>query len=214
MNLGEIKTDLLTWLTVTARDVDENGVDQGPLPVEFGRSPKKVRTDPFVLVYRGPITKSGWDFPGYTFNESTGQYIEQMRGVRRLPIRFSFRAFNQSWEKSAAQFAEDFRNNLQSTESLTALAQTKLTLQNSSDLIATDYEMSGKLISQVEMTVYFGAAGYQRTPVYDAGYFQTVNFEGQNYLLDIDGNPIEDALGNPVIDLNILEFSVDSRIEP
>jgi hypothetical protein len=140
--------------------------------------------------------------------------IEQMRGVRTLPIRFSFRTFNQSWGKNARQFAEDFRNNLQSTESLEALQQTKLTLQRSSDLVAADYEMSGKLISQVDLTVYFGAAGYQRLPSYDASYIQTVNFEAQNYLLDQYGNPIGDVLGNPVVDLDIREFSVDARIAP
>ena len=73
---------------------------------------------------------------------------------------------------------------------------------------------SGKLISQVDMTVYFGLCGYQRTPSYDAGFVRTVNFEGQNYLLDQHGNPIEDALGNPVVDFDIREFSVDARIAP
>jgi hypothetical protein len=211
MDLGEIRTDLLTWLAITAVDVDNGGT---ALPVEFGRMPKKVRTSPFVLAYLGPIGKHGWDFPSYVLNEVTGENVEQMRGVRTLPIRLSFRSFSQEWGKNARQFAEDFRNNMHSTESLEALAQTKLTLRSSSDQVATDYEMSGKLISQVELTVYFGAAGYQRTPAYDAGYVQTVNFEGQNYLLDQYGNPIEDALGNPVIDLDILEFSVDSRVEP
>ena len=211
MDLAAIATGLEAWLAVTAVDVD-NG--NAPLPVEFGRSPKVVQVSPFVLVYLGPIGKIGWDFPGYTFNETTGQYIQQMRGVRRMPVRFSFRSFSQEWGLNARQFAEDFRNNLQSTESLELLGDAKLALQSSSDLVSTDYAMSGKLISQVDMTVYFGLCGYQRTPSYDAGFLQTVNFEGQNYLLDQHGNPIEDAAGNPVVDLDIREFSVDARIAP
>jgi hypothetical protein len=211
MDLGEIATDLQTWMAITCLDVDGGGA---PLPVEFGRTPNKVHTSAFVRVYLGPIIKHGYDFPRYVLNQSTGAYVEQMRGVRTLPIRFQFRTFNQSWGKNARQFAEDFRNNLQSTESLEALQQTKLTLQRSSDLVAADYEMSGKLISQVDLTVYFGAAGYQRQASYDAGFIRTVNFEGQNYLLDIHGNPIEDAGGNPVVELDIREFTVDARIAP
>lgn len=211
MDLAEIAADLETWMATTATDIDNGGT---ALPVEFGRSPNKFRTDPFVRVYLGPIVKHGYDFPRYVLNESNGQFIEQMRGERTLPIRFQFRTFNQSWGKNARQFAEDFRNALQSTESLEALAQTKLTFRSSSDLIATDYEMSGKLISQVDLTVFFGAAGYQRSASYDASYIQTVNFEAQSYLLDVNGNPIEDLGGNPVVDLNIREFSVDARIAP
>ena len=211
MDLGEIATDLQTWMTITCVDVDAGG---SALPVEFGRMPNKVHTSAFVRVYLGPILKHGYDFPRYVLNESNGQFIEQMRGERTLPIRFQFRTFNQEWGKNARQYAEDFRNNLQSSASLQALEQTKLTLQRSSDLVAADYEMSGKLISQVDLTVYFGAAGYQRQASYDAGFIRTVNFEGQNYLLDVDGNPIRDGAGNPIVDLDIREFSVDSRRQP
>ena len=56
MDLAAIATGLEAWLAVTAVDVD-NG--NAPLPVEFGRSPKVVQVNPFVLVYLGPIGKIG-----------------------------------------------------------------------------------------------------------------------------------------------------------
>jgi hypothetical protein len=210
VDLGAIKTDLETWLNVVARDKD-NGT---PLPVQFGRKPTLALIDPFVLVYLGPIGKTGWDFPRYTHDSLTDEYNEQMRGERKLPIRFSFRSFDQEWGRNARQFAEDFRNDLQSTASLEALSATKLSFQQSTDLVETDYDFSGRLISQVDMTVIFGAAGYQRTPATDAGYIWDVNMQAQNHIVDQWGNPVYDSLQNPVIDLDVRDISVTGSLAP
>jgi len=211
MDLAALATGIETWLGVTALDVDGGGT---ALPVEFGRLPKKVHTSPFVLVYLGPIGKLGWDISRYTYNSTTGANIEQMHGARRMPVRISFRAFNQGWGKSARQFAEDFRVRHRKPESLETLRDAGMALWDSTDLIDTDYEYSGRLISQCDMTVYIGVWAYERSAATDAGFLQTVNFEGQSYLLDQHGNPIKDGTGNWVVDLNIKEFSVDARIEP
>lgn len=197
MDLATLSTALESWLNVTA--VDVNGTVPVPLPVEFGRIPKKVHTKPFVLVYLGPISQYGIDFPRYTYDELTDEYVEQMRGVRRIPVRFSFRSFDQGWGKNARQYAEDFRIRLTKQSAMEALGDAKLSLQETSDLVETDYEYSGRLISQVDMTVYFGIAAYERLGTDDAGYIRHVNITQQSIVMDEYGKPITDQQGNPVI---------------
>lgn len=205
MDLAAIKTGLEAWMAIVARDVDNDVA----LPVEYGRLPKVVHTTPFVLMYLGPIGKLGWDFHRYDYNQTTDEYFEQMRGVRRLPVRFSFRAFNQEWGLNARQFAEDFRTALQSTAAMEALGAAKLALQSSTDLIETDYEYSGRLVSQVDLTVNFGLCGYTRTPSYDAGYIWRADIYSENYIFDEAGTPVVDENGDYVTDERIGSVQVN-----
>jgi hypothetical protein len=209
MDLGQIQTDLTAWLNVTA--LDELGA---PLPVVYTEEPHKVYTGPSVRVELATISKAGHDLPQYTYNILTDEYTEQMWGVRRMRVRLTFRAFDQRWGGNARKYAEDWRISTQATDSIGALGTAGLALQETGELINNDVLFSNRLMSQVETDVTFGLWGYERRTRAETGYVRTVNFEGQNYLLDIDGNPIEDALGNPVIDLDILEFTVDGRIAP
>ena len=197
MDLSAVATGIETWLGLTA--VDVNGTVPVALPVEFGRLPKKVHTQPFVLAYLGPIGKLGYDFPRYTYNALTDEYVEQMRGVRRLPLRLSFRSFSQEWGKNARQYAEDFRVRLKKQSAMEALGDAKLALFDTTDLISTDYEYSGRLISQVDLTVYLGLCGYERLATDDTGYIKNVNIEGQAPVVDEYQNPVYDEAGDPVV---------------
>jgi hypothetical protein len=194
-------------MNIVARDVDNDVA----LPVEYGRRPKKVHTSPFVLVYLGPIGKVGWDIPRYTFDELTDEYVEQMYGVRRMPVRFSFRAFSQDWGLNARQFAEDFRIRLKKDPSIAALGTTGLALVDSTDLIETDYEYSGRLISQVDLTVVFRLWAFERNATYDAGYIKSVNIEGQSQVIDEWNKPVFDEDGNPVIVEEVMTINVTTE---
>jgi hypothetical protein len=209
MDLGQIQTDLTAWLNVTALDALD-----APLPVIYTEEPHKVYTGPSVRVELATITKQGHDLPQYTHDALTDEYVERMWGVRRMRVRLTFRSFDQRWGGNARRFAESWRINTQATDSIGALGEAGLALRETGELINNDVVWGNRLMSQVETDVTFGLWGYESRVRADGGYLQTVHFEGQNYLLDIDGNPIEDALGNPVVDLDIREFSVDGRIEP
>jgi len=209
MDLGQIQTDLTAWLNITA--LDENGA---PLPVVYTEEPHKVITKPSVRVRLSSIVKSGHDLPQYTHDESTDDFTEQMWGVRRITVRLTFRSFDQRWAGNARQYAENWRISTQATDSIEALGTAGLALQGTGELINNDVLWSDRLMSQVETDITFGLWGYENRVRPDMGYIQTVYFEGQNYLLDQYGNPIEDALGNPVVDLDIKEFTVDGRIAP
>jgi hypothetical protein len=207
VDLAAIETGLETWMNIVARDVDNNVA----LPVEYGRRPKKVHTSPFVLVYLGPIGKLGWDVPRYFFDELTDEYIEQMYGVRRMPVRFSFRAFSQDWGLNARQFAEDFRIRLKKDAAMAALGAAELALVDSTDLIETDYEYSGRLISQVDLTVVFSLWAFERNATDDVGYIKSVNIEGQSQVIDEWSKPVFDEEGNPVIVEEVMTINVTTE---
>jgi hypothetical protein len=77
--------------------------------------------------------------------------------------------------------------------------------------VDTDYEYSGRLISQVDLTVVFGLWGYQRSPSYDAGYIKSVNIEGQGQVIDEWSKPVEDEEGNPVIVEDVMTINVTTE---
>ena len=209
MDLGAIATGIEAWLAITA--VDVNGTVPVALPVEFGRLPKKVHTEPFVLVYLGPIGKLGWDFPRYVYDELTDTYVEQMRGVRRMPVRISFRAFNQGWGLNARQFAEDFRIRIKKQTAMEALGAAKLALFDTSDLVSSDYEYSGRLVSQVDLTVNLGLAAYERLATDDTGYIKSVAMEWQGQVIDEQSTPVEDESGNPVVVEEVITINVTTE---
>ena len=212
MDLGVVQTGIESWLNLTALDLDNGGA---PLPVEFGRAPSKVHTQPFVLVYRGPILKIGHDIPKYTWDEVTDKYIQQMWGVREMVVRFSFRAFNQDWDKAARQYAEDWRIRAESDRSIFELGDSAfLSLIETGELVDLDYEWSGRLVSQVEASCRFRLWGYERSASVDQGYIWNVNMEAQNHIVDQWGNPVYDSFNNPVIDLDVRGISVSGSLAP
>lgn len=212
MDLGVVQTGIESWLNLTAVDVDNGSV---PLPVEFGRSPSKVHTRPFVLCYRGPILKLGHDVPKYTYDYLTDEYVQQMWGVREMVVRFSFRAFNQDWDKAARQYAEDWRIRVESDRSIFELGDSAyLSLIETGELVDLDYEWSGRLVSQVEASCRFRLWGYERSASYDQGYIKSVHIEGQGQVIDEWSKPVFDEDGNPVVVEETLDITVNADEEP
>lgn len=198
MDLGVVQSGIESWLNLTA--VDANQTPPVPLPVEFGRSPSKIHTDPFVLCYRGPILKVGHDVPQYTYDEITDEYIQQMWGVREMVVRFSFRAFNQDWDKAARQYAEDWRIRTESDRSILELGdQTGLAIIETGELIDLDYEWSGRLVSQVEASTRFRLWGFERQADTDAGYIKSVHIVGQTAVISEQNEQVLDEQGAVVI---------------
>jgi hypothetical protein len=71
--------------------------------------------------------------------------------------------------------------------------------------------MSGRLISQVDLTVRFGLCGYQLLPSYDAGYIKSVGMEWQGQVIDEQSTPIEDESGNPVVVEDVITINVTTE---
>ena len=207
MDLGVVQTGIESWLNLTAVDVDNGSV---PLPVEFGRSPSKVHTSPFVLCYRGPILKMGHDIPQYTYDEITDEYIQQMWGVREMVVRFSFRAFNQDWDKAARQYAEDWRIRVESDRSILELSDSAfLAIIETGELVDLDYEWSGRLVSQVEASCRFRLWGYERNASTDAGYIKSVHVVGEQTIITEESDTVTDEQGQPIIgNDDIMDFTV------
>ncbi len=199
MDLGQIQTDLDTWVTTLSG-----------LPVEWGRQPSKIYTSAFVLAYPGPIVKIGHDFPTYTHDTLTDQLVERMYGNRRMTLRLSFRSFDQRWGTSARHYAEQFRVKTQSTERSTPLMGLAC-LSDTGELVENDYEWSGRMVSQVDMDVTLGLWGYELNPTYDAGYIRHANIEGQGHVIDEMGNPVEDESGDPVIVEEVITINVTTE---
>lgn len=216
MDLAAIKTGVENWLNITAVDLDNN---KAPLPVQWARAPRVIYNRPHVKVSLGPIQTRGWDFPRYTYNELTDEYVEQMRGLRRLPLRIKFVSFSQELEddtdqRNARQYAEDFRSRLRKQSSIGALRDALLAFQESTDLVDSDASLSGRLVSMVDLTVYVGLCGYERNPTDDTGYIKIVNMEAEGHVTDEWGVPVYDEDGNPVVHEDTRNITVNADEEP
>lgn len=212
MDLGAVQTGIESWLNVTA--VDANQAPPVPLPVEFGRQPARVQTKPFVLVYPGPIVKLGHDFPTYVYDYLTDEYVETMYGARRLTLRLSFRSFKQDWGQNARQYAEDWRIRTQKESSINALGNALLSLWGTGELVDTDYEWSGRLVSQVDTDVTLGLWAYERRASDDVGYIRTVEIEGQSIITDEYGTPLVDGTGKILVAEDVLSITVSANEAP
>jgi len=137
-----------------------------------------------------------------------------MWGARRMTIRFSFRSFSQEWDQNSRQFAEDWRIRVQSTRSIKLLGDATLSFQDTTEQTDLDYQWSGRLVSQSEISANFGLWGYERVPSSDEGYIRNVNIEAQGIVTDEYGVPVYDEDGNPVIHEGTREFYVSSDKEP
>jgi hypothetical protein len=212
MNLGAIQTSITSWVEglMLQASLAREG-ETVAAQIEWGRQPMQYHTEPFILAYAGPIVKLGHDEPIYVYNELTDELEEKMIGVRRLMLRLSFRSFDQRLGWSSRQYAEDFRLLTQSSSSIDTLHSAYLGLWDTGELVDTDYEWSGRLVSQTDMDVTLGVRAELPNLGYSGSYIKNVNIEGYSYLLTEQGNPIEDELGNPVVDEEALTISVTTE---
>lgn len=212
MDFAGLKTTLTTWLNLTA--VDKQDPPQ-PIPVEFGRSPQKVHTTPFVLCYLGASAPLGRKaLPIYTYDDVTDENTEELHRLLRVPVRLSFRAFSQEWGENAREYAEIFRTNTTSEAAINALGSARVGLWGTEGLVDTDYVFSGRLVSQCDTTVVMGFRYHPENQSRDAGYIKTVNMELEQTITDEYGNPVVDETGLPVVGEGTTAFSVTSDEAP
>lgn len=192
MNLGTIQTVLTAWVEASSA-----------LECEWGKLPQKIHMGGLVLAYLGAITKQGHDERISTYDFDTDSTSVQVVGVRQLELRLSFRSFDQRLGNSARQYAEDFRVAMHSESSLQTLATAEMGLIDTSELIETDYEWSGRVVSQVDMTVILGVRAFTTDAAHDGSYIKFVNIDTQEYVVDEDETPVVDVSGDFVtVDLD------------
>ena len=184
MNLGTIQTALTSWVETFSG-----------LPVEWGRMPQKLHTGPFVLAYLGPIVKLGHDERIQTYGDDGDNTTVRVVGVRRMTLRLSFRSFDQRLGGSARQYAENFRARAHWTSSFDYLRTSDLALIDTSDLVEADYEWSGRMVSQVELSTTLGLRASFADPLHDGSYIGTVTEPQAEEI-------IVDEYGVPVLDIN------------
>ena len=188
MDYSAIQTNITAWVEQIST-----------LEVEWGKMPQQMHQGPFILAYAGPVSAIGQDEPNYVYNEVTDDMDEQMLGVRRMIIRLSFRSFDQRLGNSARQYAEDFRILSQSTSSIDTLTDAYLGLISTGDLVETDYNWSGRAVSQVDMDVTLGVRADVSNTLYDGSYIKNVNVEEQDVVVDESCIPVVDEEGNPIV---------------
>lgn len=206
MDLAAVQATVETWLNLTA--VDPSQDPPQPLPVYFARQPHRFQLAPQVLVYPGPILKVGHDFPQYVYDETTEENIEQMYGVRKMIVRLSFRTFDQSWGNSARQFAEDWRIRTESTRSVAAMSNGGLAIWGTGELVETDYEWSGRMVSQVDVDATLGLWGFERNASTDEGYIETIVVEGERVVIDEYGQGVTENDATIITEENAIDFTV------
>lgn len=188
VDFGTLQTNLTTWIETLST-----------LQVEWGRQPQKIHTSAFILAYAGPITKLGHDWRGYAYDAQSDTQSETMYGVRLFPLRLSFRSFDQRLGGSARQYAEEFRLLIQSSDSTDFLATNFIGFVDTDELVETDYEWSGRLVNQVDMTVTLQLHLDSLNPQYSGDFIQTVEITELSSVIDELGNQVVDELGNPVV---------------
>jgi len=205
VNLGQLKTDVTTWLNTVAFDAFGQ-----PLPIEFGRNPRNIITKPYVVVYLGPIVKLGHDEPKWRYNETTDELEEVMIGVRRVTLRLSFYSFNQDWGQDAAQYAENFRLLTQSTTSTDIIhGFVNVGFWGTGALVRTDFEWSGRMVSRVDMDVTLGVRAELQDTLYDGSYIKSVNVVGEQTIITEESETVVDEQGETVIgEDSIMDFTV------
>jgi hypothetical protein len=205
VNLGQLKTDVTTWLNAIAFDV----LGQ-PLPVEFGRMPRTIITKPYIVVYLAAVVPIGHDQPKWRENAITGALEEVMLGIRRVTLRLQFIAFNQEWGQDGAQYAEQFRGLVQSTTSKNTI-HNFLNVGNwgTGPLTNIDFEWSGRMVSRVEMDVTLGVVSEVMNTDYDGSYIKSVNVVGEQTIITEQSDTVVDEQGETVIgEDSIMDFTV------
>jgi hypothetical protein len=185
MDLGATEIALTTWVET-----------HSGLELEWGLQPQKLHTGPFVLAYLGPITKVGHDERIQSYNVGDDSTSVRVVGVRRFPLRLSFRAFDQSLGGSARSYAETFRARAHEQESFDFLRTSEISFNDTSNLVDVDYEWSNRLVSQTELTVYLELRSDVTDELHDGSYIGTVNAEPVPYIVDEEGTPVIDNDGD------------------
>lgn len=187
MNLTNVQTALTTWVETYSG-----------LECEWGRLPQQYHQGAFVLAYAGPIISLGHDEREQSYNDLTDQTSVQLRGSRIFTLRLSFRSFDQNLGSSARQYAENFRVGIHSTTALESLNTAYLALIDTGELVETDYEWSGRMVNQIDMSIRFGLRAYLADPEHDGSYIGTVDIDTERYVIDEYGNPVIDENGDYV----------------
>ena len=184
-----LQTNLTAWVELLSS-----------LEVEWGRQPQKIHAGPFILAYAGEITSLGHDERIYTFDSQTDQQVETMIGVRRFPLRLSFRSpSDQRLGGSSRQYAEEFRLMSQSTNSIEFLQTNDIGLVDIGPLIDTDYTWSGRRVSQVDVTVNLALRLNSANTIYSGDYINTVNITPQRVIITNDNDFVVDQNGDYVV---------------
>lgn len=195
IEFATLQTNITTWVeSLVGLDADGDQIN-----VEWGKQPQKIWTRAFILAYAGPITKLGHDWRGYAYDQQTDQQSETMYGVRLFPLRLSFRSFDQRLGRDARQYAEQFRLQIQSSDSTDFLAENCIGFVDTSDLIETDYEWSNRIVNQVDMTVMLQLHLDSLNPQYGGDYIDTVEVTGLDVIIDNLGIDVIDNLGNLLV---------------
>ena len=195
MDFSDLETNLTLWVGSLATDREGT-----VLPVEWGRQPMKVRTDPFVLAYLGAIVSLGIDWPEYEYDELTDEIVESMHGARRVTLRLSFRNFDQRLGYGARYYAERFRVRCRGTYSKNLLHDALLSFWDTGELIETDYVWSGRRVNQVDMDVTLGINFSLTDPDFTGEYINTVEMEQVSGVTDEYGKQVYTEIGEPVIE--------------
>lgn len=204
IDFATLQTNLTTWIeALVGLDADGDQIN-----VEWGKQPQKIWTRPFILAYAGPITKLGHDWRGYAYDQQSDQQSETMYGLRLFPLRLSFRSFDQRLGRDARQYAEQFRLQIQSSNSTDFLAENFIGFVDTSDLIETDYEWSNRIVNQVDMTVTLALHLDSANAQYSGDYIDTVEVTEQHLIITEDGDPVVDENGDNVVSDDQVPFTI------
>lgn len=205
----QLRSTFENWLSSLKT---KDGLD--PLPVVWGRRPQKLYSGPIVLAYDGPRTHLGWDFPQWEYDDLTGELKEKRVALLRYVLRLSFRAYDQDPDFNARYFAERFKLLAYGTTSIDTLNASDIGLWGIGEIFDTDYEWSGRWVSQADTSVILGVRAELQDPTYGGGFIQIVNIEQQGIVTDEYGNPIHDEQGNPVVIEDSSQFTVTTQEAP
>jgi hypothetical protein len=185
VDLGTLQTVVTTWVEAAS------GVQ-----LEWGRMPQKIHTEAFVLAYIGAITKSGHDERLQNFTFATDLTDVTVSGVRTMTLTLSFRSFDQRLGGSARSYAETFRTLIHSDTNIQTLVTAEIALVDTGELIDTDYEWSGRMVSQTDMDVTLAFRAAETDTVHDGSYIKYVNIDTEEYVVDEDDVVVVDVSGD------------------
>jgi len=195
MDFSDLETNLTLWVGSLA--TDRTGT---VIPVEWGRQPQKIHTSAYILAYLGAIVPLGLDWAEYEYDDLTDELVESMHGNRRVVLRLSFRNFDQRLGYGARYYAERFRVRCRSTYSKGLLHDALVSFWKTGELVELDYNWSGRMVNQVEMSVELGINFSLTDPDFTGEYINTVEMEQVSGVTDEYGHQVYTEIGEPVIE--------------
>jgi hypothetical protein len=204
MDLAAVQTALTSWIETFSG-----------LQVEWGRQPTKWRPadTAYVLAFPETISPVGWDEPTYSYDDLTDSLNETMVGLRTMVLRLSFRSSDQRMGSAARQAAENFRILIHSQASVDTLNDANIGFISAATLQDTDYEWSGRMVSQVDMELSLHIRARLLNPQADGSYIRSVTIGEQDYVVTEAGELVIDQDGNPVVTEDTDTFTVDADEE-